>query len=134
MFSRYAYTFLRKKVCLSFVPYVVPSNCPSVCPLVLSQCRTGNKRIERLMSKCCEKVNLFLVSMDWSHDYVMWDNKREKIDWSKKDSSSIHIQLNPAITDVKGLMNFICYRRIFVIANIRIKKKWNEGTKILNTL
>ena len=28
------------------------------------------------------------------------------------------VQLNLAITEVKGLINFICYRRIFVIANI----------------
>ena len=27
------------------------------------------------------------------------------------------LQLNPVITEVKGLIDFICYKRIFVIAN-----------------
>ena len=30
----------------------------------------------------------------------------------------VHEQLHPAIPEVKGLTNFICYWRIFVIANI----------------
>ena len=33
------------------------------------------------------------------------------------------LQLRPAIPDVKGPPNLICYWRIFVIANIGIKKE-----------
>ena len=40
----------------------------------------------------------------------------------------IYIQLRPAIPDVKGPPNLICYWWIFAIANIGIKKKWLEGT------
>ena len=38
---------------------------------------------------------------------------------------SVHtyVQLRPSILDVKGLTNFICYWRFFIIANIGIKKK-----------
>jgi len=41
---------------------------------------------------------------------------------TKKLRVGIKVQLNLAITVVKGLINFICYRRIFVIANIRKKE------------
>ena len=35
----------------------------------------------------------------------------------------LYIQLSPAIPDVKGPTNLICYWRIFIIANVGIKKK-----------
>ena len=38
------------------------------------------------------------------------------------------IQLNLAITDLKGPTTFICYRRISTIANIGIKEKPFQGT------
>ena len=38
-------------------------------------------------------------------------------------SFGVELQLKPAMTDVKGLTNFIRYRRIDVIANIRYRKK-----------
>ena len=38
------------------------------------------------------------------------------------------LQLNPTPTDLKGLTNFICYRRNSVIANIRNNRKQAEGT------
>ena len=41
----------------------------------------------------------------------------------------IGIQLNPALTDIRGLINFISYRRNSVVANIENKSKWAEGTK-----
>ena len=44
--------------------------------------------------------------------------------------SEVEVQLNPAPTDFKGLMNFICYRWISVKANIGNKIKKVEGTKI----
>ena len=40
------------------------------------------------------------------------------------------VQLRPAVPEVKGPRNFICYWRIFVIANIENEKKWLEGTKV----
>ena len=39
------------------------------------------------------------------------------------------IQLNPALTDFKGLTNFICYRRYSVIADKGIERKQVEGIK-----
>ena len=42
----------------------------------------------------------------------------------------VDIQLSPVILDVKGPTSFICYWRIFAIANIGIKKKRLEGTKV----
>ena len=39
------------------------------------------------------------------------------------------IQLNPALMDFKGLINFVCYKRTFVKANVEIKRKQVEGTK-----
>ena len=39
------------------------------------------------------------------------------------------LQLNPALTDFRGLTNFICYRRNSVIAVIGNKRKLVEGTK-----
>ena len=38
------------------------------------------------------------------------------------------LQLNLWITDINGPTNFIYYWRIFIIANIRNKEKWFEGT------
>ena len=40
-----------------------------------------------------------------------------------------HIQLNPALTDLKGPLKYVCYRRNSVIANIGNKRKQVEGTK-----
>ena len=39
--------------------------------------------------------------------------------------------MNLAITDLKGIRIFICYRRISTITNIKIKEKFSEGTEIL---
>ena len=39
------------------------------------------------------------------------------------------IHLNPALTDFKGLTNFICYKRNSVTANIGNKRKQVEGSK-----
>ena len=38
------------------------------------------------------------------------------------------LQLNLAKTDLKGPTSFICYRRIFIIANIGNKVKLFQGT------
>ena len=38
------------------------------------------------------------------------------------------LQLNPALTDFRGLIILFCYRRIFVIANKRYKRKKLEET------
>ena len=45
-----------------------------------------------------------------------------------------HIQLHPAIPEVKGPTNFICYWRIFVITNMGNKEKWFEGTIVWRLL
>ena len=37
------------------------------------------------------------------------------------------VQLTPALTDLKDPIIYICYRRIFVIANIGIKEKPLKG-------
>ena len=42
--------------------------------------------------------------------------------------SETHVQLNLAITDLKGPTIFNRYRRIFTIANIRNKEKPCQGT------
>ena len=42
-----------------------------------------------------------------------------------------HIQLPPEITEDKGLLIFLCYRRIFVIANIKSKEKLFQETQDL---
>ena len=36
---------------------------------------------------------------------------------TKQDEKLIHIQLNPALTDFRGLAVFLCYRQTSVIAN-----------------
>ena len=36
---------------------------------------------------------------------------------TKQDEKFIHIQLNPALTDFRGLAVFLCYRQTSVIAN-----------------
>ena len=41
------------------------------------------------------------------------------------DSSDL--QLNPAITDLKEPIIFICYRRISTIANVRNKERTFQG-------
>ena len=53
------------------------------------------------------------------------------LDRDETSTAGVHqmqLQLRPAIPDVKGPPNLICYWRIFAIANIGIKKKWLEGT------
>ena len=44
------------------------------------------------------------------------------------------IHLNPAATDFKGQINFICYRQNSVIANKRNERKQVGGTKNKNLL
>ena len=44
------------------------------------------------------------------------------------------VQLNPAITDVKGPTNSIHYRRIFIITNNETLRNTHEGTKGLDSL
>ena len=41
----------------------------------------------------------------------------------------MYIQLTPALTDFKGPTIFVCYRRIFVIANIKYKEKLLKGPR-----
>ena len=53
---------------------------------------------------------------------------------SQMISNAIHIQLNPALTDFKGLTNFICYGQNSVKANMENKKKEVEGTMNLHPL
>ena len=43
---------------------------------------------------------------------------------------SLYVQWNPALTDFKRLTNFIYYRHNSVVANIRIKRKLVERTRI----
>ena len=42
---------------------------------------------------------------------------------------TIFLQLTPTLTNFKGPISFICYRRISVIANIEIKEKLFNGLK-----
>ena len=46
----------------------------------------------------------------------------------------IYIQLNPALTDFKGLICYICYRRNFVITNTGNERKLVEGIMNLHLL
>ena len=39
------------------------------------------------------------------------------------------IHLNPSVKDFRGPINCICYRCVFVIANIENQRNQNEGTK-----
>ena len=39
-----------------------------------------------------------------------------------------NVQLNLALTDLKGLRIIICYRRISIIANIENKECFSQGT------
>ena len=48
----------------------------------------------------------------------------------KYSLSTCHTQLNPAVTDVKGPIDLMCYGQIFVIANIVDMKKYRGGTNI----
>ena len=50
--------------------------------------------------------------------------------WSDFTADQPQLQLNPALTDFRGPTNFICYRRNSVRANIWVKRKWIQGTKI----
>ena len=43
---------------------------------------------------------------------------------------NFHVQLNPTITDVKGFVNFACYRRILENTIERNKKSDKKGLRL----
>ena len=58
------------------------------------------------------------------------DGKRWRKDrWNKLTDTTTDIQLNPALTDFRGPINYICYRWNSIIGNIENKRKWVEGIK-----
>ena len=72
---------------------------------------------------------------DWMNEWMneKMDGKKARI-WvwgeSRGRRTYFPIKWNPALTDFKRLTNFIYYRHNSVVANIRIKRKLVERTRI----
>ena len=86
----------------------------------------NNKQAHKLFIASCDQF-FCRIRLLFSQEQRRYCRPKGFIDSS--DGARIGLQLTPALTDFKGTIIFICYRRISVIAIIENKEKLFKGLK-----